>query len=390
MNAVIAVAKAEFRRIFTLAPVFAVLVVASILYAAFYPQPYLNEALRDVPIAVVDHDRTNASRAFIRAVDASQDVAVVARYPDMPQAERAVFAREAYGVLHIPQYFQRDLLHGRQAPVAVFSDASYFMFHQRVAGAVGATAAATGARIETDRLVMAGVDPLIAKAAADPMPLTAVPLFNPEGGYASYIVPAAFVLILQQVLLIGVGVLNTIPAERAPRGTTTVGPVTVVAGKLCAYLVFEAVLIPLYLVIMPYIYGLPRLGGLGEILLFAVPFVLAVAGMGLALCALLRTPIIFQLSTAALGLPLFFLAGYAWPIEALPEPLRLLAALIPSSPGIAGFIAIAQLDAPFAEIRDAFLHLWALAGCFVGLAILLARSGAAPWAPDQGAPPHSR
>ena len=74
-----------------------------------------------------------------------------------------------------------------------------------------------GAEIETTRLIGIGVDPTIAVAAADPMPLTAVPLFNPQGGYATYVLPAAFVLLLQQMLLIGVGLLGYLFGQQCRR-----------------------------------------------------------------------------------------------------------------------------------------------------------------------------
>ena len=54
MNGLLGVFRDELRRIFTVKPAFSVLVLGAIFYAFFYPQPYLNEALRDVPIAVVD------------------------------------------------------------------------------------------------------------------------------------------------------------------------------------------------------------------------------------------------------------------------------------------------------------------------------------------------
>ena len=199
----------EFRRIFTVKSAFAVMVLGAAFYALFYPQPYLNEALRNVPIALVDRDGTQSSRDFARRVDATPDVAITAELPDVTSAEREVYARRVGGILVIPQYFERELLHGRPSPVALYADASYFLIYQRVAGAVAAVARTVGAEIETARLIAIGVDPAIAVVAPDPMPLTAVPLFNPEGGYATYVLPAAFVLILQQTLLMGVGLLST-------------------------------------------------------------------------------------------------------------------------------------------------------------------------------------
>ena len=218
MSGLLDVFRHEFRRIFTVKSAFAVMVLGAAFYALFYPQPYLNEALRDVPIALVDRDGTQSSRDLARRVDATPDVAITAELPDVASAEREVYARRVGGILVIPQYFERELLHGRPSPVALYADASYFLIYQRVAGAVAGVARTVGAEIETARLIAIGVDPAIAAVAPDPMPLTAVPLFNPEGGYATYVLPAAFVLILQQTLLMGVGLLSTLPGADPGEG----------------------------------------------------------------------------------------------------------------------------------------------------------------------------
>jgi len=249
MSGLLGVFRNEFHRIFTVRPAFSVLILGVAFYAIFYPQPYLNEALRNVPIAVVDRDGTQSSRDFIRRVDATPDVRVVAELPDVASAEREVFARRIDGILVIPQYFERELLHGRPSPVALYADASYFLIYQRVAGAVVTVARTIGVEIETARLIGIGVEPVIAAAATDPLRLTAVPLFNPQGGYATYLLPAAFVLILQQTLLMGVALLRTLPdVDPAEPNTGGKGPppFTVIAGKLLAYLALQAITLPVY------------------------------------------------------------------------------------------------------------------------------------------------
>lgn len=369
MTALLAVFRHELGRVLSVRPAFAVLVAAAGLYALFYPQPYVNEALREVPIAVVDQDGTAASRDLARRVDATPDVAVVLALPDLPSAERAVHERRVSGILLIPQRFERELLHGRASPVALYADASYFLIHQRIAGAITTVARTLGAEIEGARLVGAGIDPALAAAVTDPMPLTAVPLFNPQGGYATYLLPAAFVLILQQLLLIGAGILGTTPDPDRPAA----GAAATVLGKGLAYLALEALVVPFYLVALPYLYGLPRLGPVTTILVFAVPFVLAVGGLGLALSAVFRTPLAVQLTAAAVGLPFFFLAGFAWPLEAMPAAVRLVATLVPSTAAIDGFVRIAQLGAPLSEVRGPFVILWGLAILYAGLAMLAGR-----------------
>ncbi len=230
-----------------------------------------------------------------------------------------------------------------------------------------------GVEIETARLIGIGVEPVIAAAATDPLRLTAVPLFNPQGGYATYLLPAALVLILQQTLLMGVALLRTLPdVDPAEPNTGGKGPppFTVIAGKLLAYLALQAITLPVYLIVLPYLYGLPRLGGVVPILIFAVPFVLSVAGLGFVVAGIFRRPIRVSLFLAAFGLPIFMVAGFSWPSEAIPRAIRIVSYIVPSTSAIDGFVKLSQLGAPLSAVNSEFLTLSALA-IFYNLIALL-------------------
>jgi ABC-2 type transport system permease protein len=362
----------ELRRIVTLPPVFSVMILAVIVYAAFYPQPYRTEALRNVPIALVDLDGTDSSRTFARRLDASADVAIPVALPDVATAQREVFARNLSGMLVIPKFFERDLLHGRAAPLALYADASYFLLYTRISGAVTALARTMGAEIEARRLVAAHVDPALAAAATDPMPLTAIPLFNPQGGYATYILPAALVLLLQQIFLIGVGLLGTYPnAWEEGARQRRIGAFDRVMGRLLAYLVIEAMAFAFYLIVLPYLYGLPRLGSVPLIAAVAFPFILAVAGLGMIMARLCRNPIFVQLVAAALGMPFLFLSGFSWPADAIPQAVRTAALVIPSTSAINALVNVGQLGASLQEVASHVLVLSSLAVFYCGLAIVL-------------------
>ena len=169
MMAVFVVFREEFRRIFALRPAFSVLIAAVAIYAVFYPQPYLNETLRNVPLALVDLDGTTSSRELARRIDATPDVAIGMVLPDVPSAQRSVYERTISGILVIPRNFERDLLHGRPSPIALYADASYFLIYQRISLGVAAVARTFGTEIETARLIAFGIDPAVAAAAADPL-----------------------------------------------------------------------------------------------------------------------------------------------------------------------------------------------------------------------------
>jgi hypothetical protein len=205
----------EWRQIAGNRPAFAAMIVAIAVYAVYYPQPYLEEALRDIPVAVVDLDQSSTSRLLIRRMDATDTVAIAVRVPDMAAAREAFFSRKVYGVAVIPAGFERKLLRGGASPVALFGDASYFLMYRQVTTGVVTTALSVGANVEFLRLITGGTDPSLAQAAVDPLPLNSVALFNPQGGYATNVLPAALVLILQQTLLMGIGLLAT-SRERLP------------------------------------------------------------------------------------------------------------------------------------------------------------------------------
>src|SRR5262249_42212164 len=70
---------AEWRRVLALRGAFILLVVGPLVYGIYYPQPYLNQILRKIPIAVVDSDQSELSRRIVQVLDASGAIKVALR-----------------------------------------------------------------------------------------------------------------------------------------------------------------------------------------------------------------------------------------------------------------------------------------------------------------------
>ena len=80
------------------------------------------------------------------------------------------------------------------------------------------------------------------------------------------------------------------------------------------------------------------------------------------------------------SLPLVFLAGFAWPVEALPEWLRAAAPLIPSTSAIPAYLRLTRMGAGLADVARESAALWALAAMYfpaacAAEAILARRAG---------------
>ena len=104
----------EFRHIFADSGAILFFLVVPFAYPFLYSALYGSEVVREAPLVVIDKSHTAHSREFIRRVDASPDVRVVAHVAGESEAYRLIGEERAYGILIIPEDFDRMLMSGRR------------------------------------------------------------------------------------------------------------------------------------------------------------------------------------------------------------------------------------------------------------------------------------
>ena len=352
----------EWRTIFSDFGALIILVGAVVFYSFFYPLPYLPQVLRDVPVAVVDQDRSSLSRKLIRMSDAHPFLWVARQSESVAEAAAAVRSGRIGGVIVIPAGFAREIARGGQANVAVYADAGYFLEYRQVMTGMVTVARTLSAGVEIRRLQAGGKTGPQAMALQRPLRLDAAPLFNPVEGYASYVVPAILVLILQQTLLIGIGMIGGTAREKRalPGEEGGLSSFAVISAKTAVYLSLYTVHALFYFFIVFGIYDFPQSGAPLTVMAFLLPFLLSIILLGFTLEGFFprrETAIQVLLFTS---LPAVFLAGFSWPVEAIPGWLRLLSFFIPSTAGIEGFLQINQMGATLRDVREEWLILWGL------------------------------
>lgn len=364
---------AEWRRALGDRGVFSLFVLAPVLYAVFYPQPYLGQIVRNIPVAVVDQDSSELGRALIQTLEAHGNISVALRASSYREAEDAILAGRAFAILGIPPDTEKNVLKGVTARLPVYADSTYFiLFNRSLQGileavqAYSADAVSSGARAES-----AGVQ--AGSRLLHPVNLVEVPLFNPTASYSSYVVPAAFVLILHQTLLMGAASLGGVAFERGgPEGRRARTSAVAILGQGLAHWTLYVPAMLLYFVIMPRVYGFSTLGSFWAMTALSVPFILATSFLGQALGLVFRHRETAVLLVLASSLPQFFLVGASWPVEALPGVLRQARELLPSVSAIDGMVRINQMGASLAEVRLDWTRLWLLALLYFAVAATLA------------------
>src|SRR5436190_19440754 len=357
----------EWRRVLGSRGAFILLVLGPLVYGFYYPQPYLNQILRKVPIAVVDNDLSDLSRAIVQTLDASGAVKVAIRTDTLAEARAALDRSEAFAVVGIPPETERDVLKGTTVHLPVYADATYFFLFRTMGSGItvaistlSSELAAGGARTDGS-LVKAAL------AAISPADILLQPIFNPVGGYASYVVPAAFVLILQQMLLIGAAMLTGAALAQA-----TGGAFASVLGRGIAHLIIYLPALALYFTVLPRFYGFSTLGQPLQLFAIASVFVLATSFMGQAVGAWFKRPETPTLIFLGTSLAQFFLAGFSWPREAIPKPVLTAGYVFPSDLAIDGMVRIDQLGATLWEVAHDWGGLWILAIIYFTLAVISA------------------
>ncbi|MBV8319862.1 MAG: ABC transporter permease, partial [Hyphomicrobiales bacterium] len=101
---------AEWRRVLGIRGAFMLLVMGPLVYGLYYPQPFLNQIVRKIPIAVVDNDLSELSRSIVQTLDASGAVRVVAQAETIAEGRKALDRGDAFAVVGIPPDTERDVL----------------------------------------------------------------------------------------------------------------------------------------------------------------------------------------------------------------------------------------------------------------------------------------
>lgn len=414
------------RDIFTDGGLIIFLLVVPVIYPILYAFIYNNEVVRDVPVVVVDGDGSSLSRDFVRRLDASPDVKVVAHAKSLADAQNFVRRREAYGVVSLPSQMNRDLQRGTPVRVQVFCDMSGMLYYKAVLATTTDVALQTNARIKVMRTP--GGTQRQEQITTAPLTYEHVALYNPQSGFATFLLPAVLVLILQQTLILGVGMEAGTRRERMERThrfpptddltldaaallaasdemhreavkaqavaaqeafekgeTNEVKPrwfhpkhprrrhapwraLSSLFGRSLAYLAIYIPVSAFVLAVVPHLFDFPQLESAADLALFILPYLIAAVMFAITLSALAHQRESIILIAVFTSVPMLFLSGVSWPGSAIPWYWKTLGAVIPSTPAINGFVRLSSMGASLSDVSREWLHLWCVAGGYTLLA----------------------
>lgn len=368
--------KNEMKLVFRDPAILLILVGVPLMYPPVYSFIYDNEIVTKVPIVVVDKSQSAMSRQFARMVGGASAINIKGYVTDLDEAKHQMMSRDVSGILYIPENFSKDLNTLQPTEVLLFADMNNLMYYQAMATTVTTVSQMMGAAVRASALGPG--TPRMQEIMMQPVQTAGQSYYNPTGGFASSVIPAVLVLVIQQAILLGVA---TIVGTHKDRKTFTVAShveegryvnsLRLTIGKALCYGSFYIVLCCWTLGVVPYLFNFPQIGHHWTLLVFLQPYVLAATFFSMTLayfCSQREFPMLLFVFTSPLFL---FLSGISWPWISVPPLLQSLGAILPSTYGIHGFVQINTMGASLSDVWDAYVSLWILSIVYMLTATLM-------------------
>lgn len=337
-------------------------ILLPLAYPLLYSWIYNNEVVREVPVAVVDNSHSQTSREFVRHVDASPDVRVAAWSNNLEEASRLVARQEVYGIILLPEDFDRQLGRMQQAHVSVYCNMGLMLTYKAIFQTCSAVAADMNSHIQ---IALSG-NPTTREdqLTTHPMQVSDVPIFNNTGGYGNFILPGVLVLIIQQVMLLGIGIAYGTSYEKrrfsrlTPMYERRFGLARIMIGRTMGFFVLFLLIAAWVLLAVPRMFHFVQMLHFSDFLLFVVPYLLACVFFATTFSFFIRQRENVMLLVVFTSVPFLFMSGVSWPKSNIPEVWQWVSWLFPSTFGIQGFIKMNTLGGVFGDIIPEIKGLW--------------------------------
>ena len=336
-------------------------VIVPLLYPLLYAYLYNNESVREVPTVVVDNSHSYMSREFTRRVDASADVEIVSHCQDMEEAKDMIHRREAYCLIYIPKDFEKDIAEMRQTTVELYSDMSGLLYYKAVLSSCTEVSLDMNKEIKASRLPGATEEQI--SAFQYPIDYKYVPMFNTQSGFATFLIPAILIMLIQQTMVLGVGMMSGEEREKVRKHIASpyiIGkrPIEILFGQ--SIVVFTIyVVIAVYLVcVVPMIFDLVHIWRWQTLLAFMVPYIAACVFFSIALSSIAHDRESFIIMFVFMSIPLLFASGISWPASNIPMFWKGFSWLFPSTFGVNGYVRITEMGASLADVQHELNALW--------------------------------
>jgi ABC-2 type transport system permease protein len=311
----------EFKHVFrdrkTLLMLFGLPIVQIVLFGFA-----LTNEIKNSKIIVLDNSRDNSTRAIVNEIEASPYFEIESDVKNIQEVEAAFKSGKIKSAIIFPPNFDNDLFHLKKAQIQIIADGS----DPNTATTLTNYLTAIIQSYQQNYLVQGAVPFQI-------VPQTRM-LYNPELKGAHNFVPGVMALVLMLVCVMMTSISIVREKELGTMEVLLVSPfkpLLVILSKAVPYLILSLVNLIIILILSVYALGLPINGSVTLLFLISTLYIITALSLGLLIStstASQQTAML--LSLMGMLLPTMLFAGFMFPIENMPQPLRIISNVVPA------------------------------------------------------------
>ena len=325
----------EFRQIFRDKTILAMMFAMPIIQLIILPLA-MNFDVKNVNIAVVDHDHSSYSRQLITKIVSSGYFKLTGSELSYDRALQHIEKEEADLVMEIPQGFERNLVREGVQKIGLSADAINGTKAFIGSGYLNAIIKDFNENLELNITAPAGA------ASAGTIDITYSNWFNPRAESKYYLVPGILVLLLT---MIGgfITALNIVKEKE----TGTIEQINVtpikkwefIAGKLVPFWIIGMIVFTLGVIVCRVVYGIFPEGSVALLYLFAAIYLVALLGFGLLISTFCDNQVQAMFVAFFFMMIFMLMSGLFTSVESMPLWARTISRLTP----ITHFIRVVRM-----------------------------------------------
>ena len=349
-----------------------VILLAPLFYSFFYGSIYYNKVESNVEIAILDLDNSATTHKITRFFDSHPMLKIVDNISSIDEGNQKLLSEEIKGIIYFPKNFEAKLKNGKPSELKIYLSGTRFLVSNDLNKAINEVIGFTNASISVKYFVTKGNGFEQAKELIQPVKMDIRPMFNFTESYGDFLIPAVFVLILQQTLLIGLS--ESMAKERESNSIRELNrlangkPNLIINGKGIFYLILFGSYSLFFVIVNFNIFKIPNRGEFFPIFILSGIMLISVINLTIFLSSFFKRKIISLQFLTLTSYPVFLISGYSWLGQSMPAYLKIISNLIPSTPYFAAYTRITQMGAGIYDVLPEMIHLVILALIGYGLA----------------------
>ncbi|UUW09319.1 ABC transporter permease [Flavobacterium plurextorum] len=347
---------------------------APILYGVLLGYVYGKGKVTDLPIIVVDQDRSELSSKAVQMFEDNEVLSIASILYDQNNLSKIAIEKEATCVVIIPKDFEKMTLTKKYPEITTIVNTSNVLTANYASTAIQVCLGTLKAGVQIETLRKQGVPENLLMSQYEPFKTTFIKKYNRSTNYMYFLWPGVLATVLQQVLLLGLALSF---ASEFENGTfkdlvkRCPSVFKMLAVKIIPYLIMSFGVWLIYW-LFTFWFRLPFYENLLPLTFIAGIFVLSVSFIGILVSVVVPNQLKATEILMVIATPSFILSGFTWPLSQMPQAVQAIANVIPLTHFLKAFRILIIEDGAFSQTTAPIWNMIIIGSvCSVGAYIAL-------------------